>query len=166
MRPFFVFASITWTVTAAHWEDVSPYTVTKQRKADRVVVEKEQGVTVFVVSSSNGIGWAKIESNKAWPMQAKVRLTYANGREWKYLEQFSIESNGITVATNLRGGLDFRSRSAEEQTKFKALEKDERQSRYGIVVRKDAEHIEIVLPMVWLAGEDGFTIRWVDLFRN
>ena len=159
-------ALVLWLAPFALCEEPTNFTITKQRKADTITVLQERGVTVFAVSSSNGIGWAKIENRKAWPMKAIVRLAYADGREWKHLEQFSIVCRHATISTQLRGGAEVRLMDDQAADEFRSLSREEVTARYGIEISQGEKTIDLLLPMNVLAAEDGFTIRWVDLFRN
>ena len=57
---------LTFVVCVAQAEESSHYTIAKQRNQDDVTVEKEGGVTMYSIRSSNGIGWAKFTDDEAW----------------------------------------------------------------------------------------------------
>ena len=153
-------------VAGAQGDDFSHFKITKQRSADVVSVTREQGVTVFNVSSSNGIGWAKIENDKAWPMKAIVRLSYQGDRPWKHLEGFTIASTRANIASSLSGGLEVRPITEKGRQALKGLSKEELAERVGFECRVVDHAIEIELPMTWLAEERTFTIRWIDFYRS
>ncbi len=153
-------------VAALAAEPSSNFEITWQRKADSVEVVKEQGVTVFVVSSSNGIGWAKLRTEKAWPMKAKVRLQYAGGREWEHLEEFSITNARGRIVTSLKRGVEYQPISDAGRREKEELDRDELARRIATPLDAQDGKIEILLPIIWLANENEFTIRWIDQFRN
>ena len=154
-------------VSAARSEDdTAPFTITKQRGADEVNVVKENGVTVFSIHSSNGIGWAKIKNDKAWPMKAIVRLQYKSGRQWQHLEHFSIASQRANVLTNLNGMLEVRPTNDQGREALNGLSKPELAERVGLQFRVAGNGLEAELPMNWLAAESEFTLRWINLYRN
>ena len=147
-------------------DEFSHYKITQQRSNDAVSVDKENGVTVFNVVSSNGIGWAKIQNEKAWPMKAVVRLNYKSGRQWQHLEGFSISSSRATISSSLRGGLEVRPLTDKGRQSLEGLSEEELAERVGLQIKTAESGIEIELPMTWLAEESEITIRWIDLYRN
>ena len=153
-------------VSPALAEDTAPFTITKQRNADEITVTRENGVTVFNIRSSNGIGWAKIANDKAWPMKALVRLSYASGRQWQHLENFSIASPRAHVSTSLRGNLEVRPMNKAGGEALNGLSKEELAERVGMQFNVADNGLEAELPMTWLAEEREFTLRWIDLYRN
>ena len=166
MRVLFVLLLPLLCVSAASGEGTSHFDITKQRSADKVTVARENGVTVFNIDSSNGIGWAKIENDKAWPMKAIVRLRYSSGRQWQHLENFSISSGRAVISTSMKGGLEVRAMNDKGREALDGLDREELAERVGMRFRVVEDGIETELPMPWLAEERAFTIRWIDLYRN
>lgn len=166
MRMLIVLSLSVLFISAARGEETSHFDITMQRNADEVTVAKESGVTVFSINSSNGIGWAKIENDKAWPMKAIVRLTYKDGRQWQHLEGFTISSGRASISTSLKGGLEVRTMNDKGRDALDGLSNEELNDRVGVQFRVVDNGIETELPMPWLAEENEFTIRWIDLYRN
>ena len=46
------------------------------------------------------------------------------------------------------------------------LSADELAQRIATTLNAQDGKIEILLPIIWLADENEFTIRWIDQFRN
>lgn len=148
-------------------DEPSGFEITKQRRADTVTVVKEQGATVFVISSSNGIGWVKIQTEKAWPMKATVRLEYADGRPWKHLEHFSIANTQARIATSLKQReVEFTPLTDQARREAEKLPPQELAQRVAMSLVQREGKVEILLPMPWLAQQDELTFRWIDLYRN
>ena len=166
MRTAILFLAALSLIPAARGEETSHFNITKQRSADKITVAKENGVTIFNISSSNGIGWAKIQNDKAWPMKAIVRLQYSSGRQWQHLENFTIASGRAFISTNLNGGLEVRPINDKGREALEGLSEQELAERVGVEFRVVDNYVETELPMQWLAEESEFTIRWIDLYRN
>ena len=147
---------------AAQGDEAADFTIAKQRSADVVTVSKEQGITVFDVSSSNGIGWAKIQNNKSWPMKAKVRITYSSGHPWKRMEQFAVSKGNSVISTYLTD----RSNEAEDLRTVRKPGSATAKEQVPLTIERVGDAVEVELPMPWLADESQFMIRWVDVFRN
>ncbi len=142
------------------------FTVTKPRKTDEVSVLQEEGATVFAITSRSGIGWVKVRNEGAWPMKAVVRLQYDGQRPWKHLEGFSITNRRASLNTSMQGGLEVRLSNDQGREQLGDLDKQALAEKVGMEVEKVGDAVEIQLPITWLSGENEFTIRWVDLYRN
>ena len=147
-------------------EDISHYHITKQRSDDVVTVEKEGGVTVFNVRSSNGIGWAKFTNDRAWPMKAFVRLQYQEDRAWEHLENFTLSSGRAFITIDRAGNFEVRPTSETGRDALGDLTPEQLREKLGLHLKQSESAIEIELPMNWLAEESEFTLRWIDVYRN
>lgn len=73
--------------------ETSTFSVSVRKPQDTVQILQEGEQLVVLITSESGIGSATINLRKGvWPSRAVVRLRYAPGRPFPYLESFTIRT--------------------------------------------------------------------------
>ncbi|MGH7964700.1 MAG: hypothetical protein ACRERD_23290 [Candidatus Binatia bacterium] len=73
--------------------ETSQFTVSVRKPNDTVQILSENEQFVLLITCKSGIGSATITLRQgAWPARAVVRLRYAPGRPFQYLESFTVRT--------------------------------------------------------------------------
>ena len=80
--------------------ETSKFSVSVRKPNDTVQILRENEQLVLLITSESGIGSAIIDLRQgAWPARAMVRLRYAPGRPFRYLESFTVRAgSGETIS--------------------------------------------------------------------
>src|SRR5262249_60224261 len=136
----------------------------RPRPADALAVEATADRAVFTVTSRTGIGGATLTlKSGAWPRAVVLRLKYADGRPWRYLE-------GLTLVV---GRMQARGSMADTgKLPFVFAGADGRfppdtpaAGTWAVTIRPRDGVMEVVLPPDLCTGEKSVTVNWVDLYR-
>jgi hypothetical protein len=135
-----------------------------QREKPSIAAIEEQDRTVFLITSSTGIGGAKIilESGK-WPRNIVLRFQYRNEEGFKYLESLRLVTARMMVegSQQLSGAMPFYLPDETGKTEITTAPA----GTLNITIEQRTEAMAVTLPANLFVGSGQIEIGWIDAYR-
>lgn len=129
------------------------------KPADTLKVNKAG--TVFAIRSKTGIGGAAISLTAGqWPKTVTFQFTYTDGKPFRALEAFKLNTNQFKVEGSLKNSGRMPYSVVNKDGKF------EPKGTADVQVKEGKEGIEVTLPANLLRDTKKVELSWVDVFRQ
>ena len=141
------------------------YEFVLRRSEDQIAVVQSQSGSEFLVTSSTGIGQAKIKlTSGEWPKHVTLKFQYDASRPFTRLESFALSSSRWLVrgSSDMSGAMPF----YLPDPSGSATSTEGPAGTLAITVTQDRDAFIVSLPTNLLVGTTEVEVRWVDFFRK